>query len=165
MRKGDIVFIQGNSIISRIIRMFDVDSNGKKGRFSHVAIAISEKQMIEAEYNSKVSIVNICNHPEKISACEVVDLKINKEERQAIYEESMKFIGRKYDYVQIISYILNKLFGFKLINNKKRFICSELVVASMYQAGLLRGVNYDDVANMTPNQLYEFIKKHSKNDK
>ena len=160
MKQGDIIFIQGKSFISKIIRHFDRNKDGSKGLFSHVAIAVSEKQIIEAEYSSKVTVVNLNSYIEKgkIALHETLDIKLTKEERQIMYEQAMKFIGRRYDYIQIASYITNKLFGWNLVNNKERFICSELVVASLYRAGLIDGSDYGRMADMTPNQLYEHLK-------
>lgn len=162
MRKGDIVFIKGSSVITRIITKIDKMSNGDNGEYSHVAIAISDKHMIEANYNQKVSIVNLDKQMPSISKLKVIDLKLTQQERESVYQNSIKYLDKRYDYLQIVTLLFNRLFGFRLINNKKRFICSELVVSAMNDSGLLEGYDCEKLSDMTPNQLYEFILRYSK---
>lgn len=158
MKKGDIVFIQGGTLISKIIRYFD------KGDFTHVGIALNDSLMIEAEYNKRVSVVNFNKELAggRIKSYEVVDLKLTREQREAIYIHAMKFKGVRYDYLQIASFVMNKLFGWKLFNSRRKFICSELVFEVLDKSNVLQdlGVDYigEDIAKYTPNELYNFIK-------
>ena len=138
-------------------------SNGDNGKFSHVAIAVSSKHILQAEYSSKVSVVRFDTlmNEGKIKEYEVIDLKLDTLQREDLYRASMTHIGKSYDYLQILSFLLNKLFGFKLINKRDRFICSELVISSMDRADLLDGYDIDTLIDMTPNELYEFIKDYN----
>lgn len=164
MKKGDIVFIKGNSLISKAITKLDKMSNGDDGKYSHVAIAVSNKHILQAEYSSKVSVVRLDTliNEGKVNDYEVVDLKLDTLQREYLYRASMTHVGKSYDYLLIFSFLLNKLLGFKLINNKNRFICSELVISSMNKADLLKGYDTDKLIDMTPNELYEFINEYNR---
>lgn len=158
MKQGDIIFIQGGTFISKIIRYFD------DGDFTHVGIALNDSIMIEAEYDKKVSVVNFNKElgEGKIKSYEVIDLKLTKEQRETIYVHAMKFKGVRYDYLQIASFILNKIFGWKVFNSRDKFICSELVFEVLDESNVLKdlGIEYvgEDIAKYTPNELYRFIK-------
>ena len=51
MKAGDLVFVVDTGIISDIIREVDT------GKFDHVAIAVNEKEIIEAQYNTPVHVI------------------------------------------------------------------------------------------------------------
>lgn len=156
MKQGDVVFLQGKSFISKAVRFFD------KGTFSHVAIAMSGTHILEADFDTRVSIVPFDKN--EFNVIEVIDLGLNKEERSRVVAMGTKMVGKKYDYMQIIWYIISKMLRLKgknKFNNPNNYICSELVFAVLNEAGVLeelcvkggsRGVD------MTPNQLYDFIK-------
>lgn len=50
MRAGDIIFVRGDSIISTAIKLLD------KGKFTHVAMAVSLTHILEAQYFATVRI-------------------------------------------------------------------------------------------------------------
>ncbi|MFC9727554.1 MULTISPECIES: YiiX/YebB-like N1pC/P60 family cysteine hydrolase [Bacillus cereus group] len=156
MRQGDIVFLQGKSLISKAVRFFD------KGTFSHVAIAMSETHILEADFDTRVSIVPL--DKKQYNIIEVIDLGLNQEERSRVVDMGTKVIGKKYDYMQIIWYILDKLLGLKgknRLNNPNNYICSELVFVVLEEAGILEELTLKSGSrgiDMTPNQLYDFIK-------
>ena len=66
LKKGDIVFVQGKGFISRFIRLID------NGRFSHVAIALSDARVIEADVDTKVAIRHF--NEDNYNEVEVIDL-------------------------------------------------------------------------------------------
>ncbi|HHB2481335.1 TPA: YiiX/YebB-like N1pC/P60 family cysteine hydrolase [Bacillus cereus] len=156
MKQGDIVFLQGKSIISKAVRFFD------KGKFSHVAIAMSGTHILEADFDTRVSVVPLDRS--EFNIVEVIDLGLNKDERSRVVDIGRKLVGKRYDYMQIVWYIISKIFRLKgknRFNNPNNFICSELVFTVLEEADILeemcikggsRGVD------MTPNQLYDFIK-------
>ncbi|MFI8671848.1 hypothetical protein ACIGIJ_18515 [Bacillus paranthracis] len=163
MKRGDIVFVQGKGIISNIVRYFD-----NNGKFSHCAIAVSEDKVIEANINIKVAIRDFDNS--EYDYVEVIDLGLTDEQRLAVYNRSLKYIGTRYDYIQTIWYGLKKIFhlnGNNFLNNPKNLICSELIYVVLEEAGILRdlGINetYRHGIDLTPNQLYDLVKYISKN--
>ncbi|WP_324655213.1 hypothetical protein [Bacillus paranthracis] len=163
MIQGDIVFVQGKGIISNIVRY--IDDNGK---FSHCAIATSENQILEANIGIRVSIKDF--NESEYDYVEVIDLGLTDEQRLAVYNRSLEYLGARYDYVQTIWYGLKKIFhlhGDNFLNNPKHFICSELVFIALEEAGILSDLGIDETyrhgIDLTPNQLYDLVKYISKN--
>ncbi|KEK23929.1 YiiX/YebB-like N1pC/P60 family cysteine hydrolase [Bacillus gaemokensis] len=156
MKQGDVVFLQGKSFISKAVRLFD------KGTFSHVAIAMSGTHILEADFDTRVAIVPF--DKTQFNIIEVIDLGLNKEERSKVVAMGSKMVGKKYDYMQIIWYMISKLLRLKgknRFNNPNNYICSELVFAVLEEAGVLeelciKGGSYG--IDMTPNQLYDLLK-------
>lgn len=154
MRTGDLVFIKGRSPISKLILYFD------KGKWSHCAVAVSDTEIIEAQYFTRVKISKL----EKYEEYEVVPMNLFPFEQEKIIAISRTLEGQWYDYRQIMYHVLKNAFKVDkgpFWNNPNALICSELVYI------LFRAVDriYGD-AYITPNELYllvsEFIDKNSK---
>lgn len=140
MRAGDIIFVQGSSPISRLVRLFD------KGKFSHVAIAVSETHVIETNWNMKSKIVEF--HYEDF---ELVRLQLSDNQRKIVPAVALKYEGKWYDYLQIISYIFQSR-----LNNPRHLICSELVYNILSEVGYVEdGLSID----VTPNELYKILNR------
>ena len=157
MNTGNLVFVQGKGIISKIIRFFD------EGDYSHVAIAVDYDTVIEADVNTKV----VCREfvPDKYSKITIMDLGLTPDEAMRVVDEAQKLIGKRYDYKQLIWYGLKRLFnleGRNRFNNPKNIICSELVFIVLSEAGILDelGIKYDHIVgiDLTPNELYDLVK-------
>jgi hypothetical protein len=147
MRPGDIVFVKGKGLVSRIIRFFD------KGKYTHVAIAVSSNKVIESQRFVKTRIVEM-----EYEDYDIVQLDLTPSERTAIVVASHRLLGTRYDYLQIGWHLLKKLFGLKDNyegNNPNTLICSELVSRSLYMAGIIE--EFDMLYELTPNQLYDFL--------
>lgn len=95
MQAGDIVFVRGHTPMSRLIRFFD------RGEFSHVAIAVSKTHILEAQYGTRVRIVPFRFNLED---CEIVDLGLTTQQRWKIKDTCLWFVGKRYDYLQALSY-------------------------------------------------------------
>lgn len=153
MKAGNIVFVEGTGFISRLIKFFD------KGKFSHVALAISHDCIIEAEYMTDVVIRDIPMYKHYT----VIDLGLTSEQIDKIPDAALKMLGKSYDYWQILGYVLKDLFSLKgknRLNNPKNLICSELVYTILYETGILKdlGINSKEGFDLTPNQLYDLVK-------
>lgn len=162
MNKGDIVFVKGKSIISKTIMAFD------KGKFSHCGIAISDSMMIEAEYSHKTGAVKF--DPSNYLDYEVIDLGLTATQRESIRRESFAMVGKKYDFGQIIWYVIGDLFNIKgknRFNNPNNLICSELVYIVLNNSNVLDDLgiveSFSKGIDLTPNQLYDLLKFASKN--
>ena len=149
MKPGDIIFIRGNSLISKIIRFFD------PGHFSHVVIAISENKVLEAQYGTKVHIneIDLTNKFYKI-----IDIGLSDEERDKVVHLGIELIGKRYDYLQILGYIIRKFykpFQSNFFNSPNNLICSELVYILLKRLGKID--EKTDLIDATPNELYRYL--------
>lgn len=157
MNTGNIVFVQGKGIISKLIRCID------KGEYSHVAIAVDYDYVIEADVDTKVA----CRffNPDKYSKITVMDLGLSEEEAMRVVEEALALVGTRYDYLQLVWYGLRKIFNLKgrnRLNNPKNVICSELVFIVLSKLGILDELgieyNYLEGIDLTPNELCDLVK-------
>ena len=161
LNKGDIVFVKGKSIISKTIMAFD------KGKFSHCGIAISDTTMIEAEYSHRTGAVIF--DPSNYSDYEVIDLGLDATQRESVKREALALIGKRYDFGQILWYVIGDLFNIKgknRFNNPNNLICSELVYIVLHNSKVLDDLgikeSFDKGVDLTPNQLYDLLKFASK---
>ena len=138
MDTGDIVFIRGKSIISKLVRYFD------KGEFSHVAVAVSPTHIIEADWKTK-SIIK----PFEYEDFEVVRLNLNEQQKDQLIKDAIQLTGKWYDYTQILGYVLSKE---DVLGSPKRLICSEIAYELLYGLGIDTGDR-----NISPNELYSFL--------
>lgn len=137
MKAGNIIFVRGDSIISKVIRRVD------KGEFSHVAVALSDSHIIEAEWSTK-SIITPFVHQDY----EIVDLNLTKEQEDRLIRKAVDLTGFSYDYPQLLGYIFKEV----SLGSPKKYICSEIA----YE--LLKEVDIDvGDRNITPNQLYKLL--------
>lgn len=162
MNKGDIVFVKGKSIISKTIMAFD------KGKFSHCGIAVSDSKMIEAEYSHRTGVVDF--NPSNYLDYEVINLGLTATQRESVRRESLAMVGKKYDFGQIVWYVIGDLFNIKgknRFNNPNNLICSELVYIVLNNSNVLDDLgiveSFSNGIDLTPNQLYDLLKFASKN--
>lgn len=144
MQTGDLVFVRGHSLLSRLITLFD------KGKWSHVAVAVSDTEIIEAAYFTKVRIRKM-----EYKDYEIAPMNLTFEEQKTIVELAKKLEGKWYDYKQILWYVLRNLFKVEkspFWNNPNDLICSELVFILYSSIGKTYGDSF-----VTPNELYHII--------
>ena len=130
-------------MISKIIRLFD------KGVYSHVAIAISDTMILEAQYFTRSRIVENYHIDYDIVS---IDRVGGNEER--IISLANSLVGKWYDYRQVIGYVLKKPW-----NNPNNMICSELVAVLLYELGVNNTMDLEEFSMMTPNELYSYLTK------
>lgn len=140
IQAGDILFIRGKSIISKAVRLFD------KGEFSHVAIAVSDTHILEAQYYTRSHIT--LNHYEDYEI-----LRLSNFNKLDFLEIAISLIGKRYDYLQIMGHMFNKN-----INNPNQLICSEMVAVLLTE--LYQIDNCSKILDMTPNELYTHLSKY-----
>jgi hypothetical protein len=148
MKPGDIVFVNGRTPISWLIRVID------GGPYSHVAVAVSDTHIIEAKYLTKVRISYM-----DYEDIEIIDLGLNDKQRDQIVHSSIRLVGRWYDYLQIVWYFFDKLFKLDskgIWNSKNNLICSELVDYLLYEIGYISNDIF--LGDVTPSELYNFLK-------
>lgn len=146
MQAGDIIFVRGHSPISRIIKLLD-------GEFSHVAIAVSDTHIFEAQRFTKSRITTLY-----FDDYEVLSLRLDKNNQERVRDLAKLMCGYKYDYWQVFGFLIEKLFGFdrkNFMNSKDRYICSELIDIILF---LLEIIPYNDyIGDLTPNELYRHL--------
>jgi hypothetical protein len=143
MKAGDIIFVRGDSPLSSIIKFFD------RGDFSHVAIAVSENEIFEAQYYMRASITEM-NYKDY----EIVSLNLTNKEVEKLVVICNMLQGKWYDYLQAISYIFKYYFKSGIVNNPNNLICSEalgLILFVLDKTPILD-------TNITPNELYDLLK-------
>lgn len=150
MQTGDIIFIGGNQIIDEIIRFFD------HGDYNHVAMFVSDTEIIEAQYNTKVHVVDNFYQYTDDAIC-VIPMNLTDEQKEKLGKLKDQYIGEGYDYGDIFIKFLRLEFGINLekFENPNEQICSELV------GRLLVGLGLADksVIDMAPNELFRYLKK------
>lgn len=153
IKAGDIIFVRGKSPIARLVQWFD-------GEFNHVAIAMSHDKILEAQGGTRSRITDFY-----FDDYEVIDLQLTDEERDRVVHLGIELVGKRYDYVQIIGYVLRKIFKINehKFNSPKNLICSELVYIILKELGKIPP--QDNLIDATPNELYRYLKsKFMKSD-
>jgi cell wall-associated NlpC family hydrolase len=135
---GDVVFVRSNTWISKLVRHFD------KGRFSHVAIAVSNGRVIEAQYNIKSKV-----RPLKYKSYEVFPMDLTDKQKRHLASILKKYKGKKYDFLLAFSMTSN---WFRL-DNPNYMICSELAVDILKEIGVLD----PNLRDMKPNEFYDYL--------
>lgn len=149
MKSGDVIFVYDSSLLSKLVRFFD-----HNGRFSHCCICVNDNnEILEAQYYKKSDIV-----PFNYAEFETVDLRLTDSQRKRIQELAVTLIGKKYDFIEVLSIFIRNVFdrNFKIINNPKQLICSELVEILLQDICAIP--NDKKLTNLTPNELYDYLK-------
>lgn len=145
METGDIVFFKSNSLISKAISYF-TDSP-----YSHVALAVSSDEIIEADRFIKV-------RKRKLDALDVVEVRAMHlapiQKAQLVYVAE-KQLNKGYDYLSILKWFIRLLFkrDFTLVDNANRLICSELIDVCYQEIGIDL-VPDRTTGDVLPSQLY-----------
>ena len=138
MKPGDLVFVTGSSFISKIIKAIT------KSLYTHVAIVVSDNIILEADAFKTVTISEL-NYDKYV----IVSTGLNLTEKDVLHT-AIKFIGKKYDYLQILKILLNKFLKIALpfLNIKSRYTCVELAVSILQENGI-------SITADTPAELYK----------
>lgn len=147
---GDILFVRGNSLLSKIINKVD-------GEYSHVALSLTNREGIEDVILEAQSFTDSRITKNYIEDYDIVRLKLTEHQKQKLLEVAITSVDYDYDYSQILNIFLNKLFGRKRVNDKNKLICSELIIAVLFEIGFLEIQDYLEYINCTPNELFELL--------
>lgn len=153
---GNVVFYKDNtSFITKTI------ANITRSQYSHVALIIGFDEatnvatIIESNgfIRTRVSTIKI-NKDHVIY--ELAD-GMTEEVKGKVVDYATKQLGTEYDYLQILGLFLALVFKeprYAFFNSKNKFICSELIDNSYYNAGIKRNNNLN-IGNITPQELLE----------
>lgn len=149
MRAGDVLFVRGTSLLSKLVRLVD------KGAYSHVAIALSSTHILEAQYYTKS---RIC--PIYFEDYDIVRIELTDNERMSLVNNSINLVGEWYDYRQAASYLLRMMFKKGVTNSPNFAICSEIIATLLVGQGVLSSDKL--TLDSTPNELYKILKTSTK---
>lgn len=113
----DLIFVKGNSTISKIIKWFT------KSEYSHVGIILDDKHICEINYNYTFRIRHF-EYKEKDYDIYRCKKNINIKDKELMFKYIRKNLNQKYDFREIVRIIFPFL---NIKDNSKRVICSELV--------------------------------------
>src|SRR5690606_10560804 len=105
MRPGDVVFVEPDCLIGKIISLFD-------GRFSHVAIAVSENEILEGNYFADTLIATM-----RYKKYDLVPLTLTEEQRQSIPVLALSLVARRYDYFLIFWLFFTQILRLRGVKN------------------------------------------------
>ena len=146
LKKGDILACWDRSLISKVIRWVT------KSGASHVAVVYDNAFVIESWWNG-VRIVKLSNI---IKRCNFYGLRyknLSEEELDNIIGYLQNSYESKYDFIQLITVGLHKLFRLKIKDNHKKYICSELAWEAYYSIGIEIAPQVDEKDDVVPGDL------------
>lgn len=146
MKTGDIVFVRTEGILPNLIRFFD------KGKFNHVVFFVSDTKVIESNIGTGVTVNGLT-----YTDYEVISTNPTPTQCHIIEQLTRKFKGEPYDLDQLLRLLSDIEFGWHWLdqfNDDTEVLCSELV--GYYLVAL--GKADEPVINMSPNQLYKYMK-------
>ena len=124
MRKGDIILVKNNKLISKIIKWFT------KSQYSHSAIAIDSIHIYETNYNEKSCIKHI-NWTKNMY--DVYRLKPGIEfDSKRLIEYMLTHIHNNYDLGEIFKIVIHK----DSKDDDNKYICSKLVHDAFLKQGI-----------------------------
>ncbi len=145
---GDVILYKGGEgILSRAVQFFT------KSKYSHVAMMISDTLLIEANWYKKSNTITFQYDKGKMEIYRV-NGGLSVEQKLTLLEHCYGFLNKKYDYPQILGYILrffnkNKINTF---NSSNKLICSELIDRAYLKVGVdLSNEHY--VGDVTPEDI------------
>lgn len=154
MKKGDVLFYKGTSLISKLITWVT------KSPYTHVALVIGDGEIIESDRFIKTRRIEIdLTEPFDVYTVE----NLSDETREEIVKYALEFVGTKYDYWQIfrdfIRFVFNKKVSFFEFKNKT--VCSDIIDLPYYKANVPRKPIYT-IGDVSPGELldaYPFSKE------
>lgn len=128
----NLLFYKGESCISKLIMYFT------KSNYSHCALVYDDIHIYEADIFKPVNINHISYKSSNYDIYKFAN--ITEQQKSKIVEYLNIKLQSKYDWLYIITRWFNILFGTKILNNKQRFTCDELI----YDAFLFAGIKLID---------------------
>jgi len=147
MKLGDLVFFKGKGFVSKVISLLT------NSPYTHVAIAVSDTEILEADVFIKSRIRTL--NKEDVY-CVMRYENLTEQQLNFIKNECYNSIGISYDYFQVFLWSLRLIFKYKkgVVNNANKEYCSELVDRIYYEAGVVLLPNALE-GDCTPAQLLD----------
>lgn len=130
LEPGDIIIVKSNTIIGKIIRWIT------NSWASHVAVYIGTGYVFEARPGG-ARAVHISAYEGSKWEYRVFRMMVPKEKREKFINALVQKKNRGYDYGQILSIAIKRLFKIDLkAQNRQLAICSELVYEAAQEVGI-----------------------------
>jgi uncharacterized protein YycO len=116
MKCGDIIFVKGTSLVSRLIEWWTIS------KYSHVALVITDLgDFVEATW-PKVRTGNVSELPGESIEIGTPVVPLTDQECEALIDSALSKLGKGYDIIGLFSFV----FRIRL-QNKSFYFCSEFV--------------------------------------
>lgn len=148
---GDLVFVRGTSLIDVAIE--DIT----RGPYSHVALAMSFEQLIEAQCGEPVGYVPASKYA---GSADVHRSALPLETIHAIVANASDALGEHYGYGLIVEELVREETGIQLpVRENKHTICSVLVSDAIRRAGIVfcPGIEYPAPSDEAQDGLYRYF--------
>lgn len=168
VKKGDIVFVKGNKIVSKAIKFITRSIGEEKTLISHVGIidsngTIDDCFLIEALSTVKRNLLSSQYGNE--TGIEYAIYRCNELmywQRCSLVEKARSYIGKRYGYLKIVAHALDHLFNNKYVFRKLLKmddypICSWLVAHCYEYVGISFGI---DANAATPDDIWDYVVSH-----
>lgn len=148
----DILFYKkGNSIVSKAIKYIT------KSKYSHIAMYLRNGQIVETDYKKTFNIGRLGN----ISDYDVYRIEtLTGEQKVNIIRYIKNNLYKKYDYLEILRYLIYKYFGILLCDDMDRLICSEAVFECLLESEILKmgDIKQEEQRVLSPQDLLDLLK-------
>ncbi|AIW03476.1 enoyl-CoA hydratase/carnithine racemase-like [Bacillus phage Moonbeam] len=148
IQPGDIIFYKPTGFIGWAI------SKLTKSEYSHVALAVDEFHIIEADKFIKSRISDL-SYVENIHRVYRVR-DITKEQQFIVTTEALTMLGSSYDYSQVFGLFLRIILKRDNVslNRANKYICSEIIDSSLFRARIPRK-DMKHLGDITPQELFD----------
>ena len=149
MKQGDLIFYKRANLISYVVAFVT------RSPYSHVALAVSETEVIESNVIVNTWKTNF-NTEETVVVKRYENL--TSEQQKKIVEYAHSKIGTRYDYFAAVRWFLRIVFKRtqKINESEKRLYCSEMIDRAYKQAGIDL-VPDRSTGDVTPGDLYNSV--------
>lgn len=142
-----IRFVKGTSLVSYLVRLFTLST------YSHVDFFMENKGQLIGSYPFQGVTLNAVNTDIRNDPKSYL-IYIPEKYQADIYSFIANQLGKGYDYKAILAFI----FFTRRWQDKKRWFCSEIAAAALYDSGLL--VETDERFNrIAPSDLIDLLLK------
>ena len=147
---GDIVFVRGHTIISDAIEIIT------RSPYSHVALAVSSSELLEAQAGEGVAIVKASKYA---GVADVFRKSLHPNELEQIISKAKKHLGEKYDYFLDALEFVRCEIGIQLpYREHAELICSMLIAdAFRPEHDPCPGIEYPDPGDLGKSHLWQYV--------
>lgn len=162
--QGDVFLTQGNSFVSKAIRVLTRNKGESRTQVNHVGVVVKDGDKDTAvivEASSKVVRRMMTNYARSKNTKVAIYryTKLTGREEDAIVDYSNNMVGAKYGYIKIVAHFLDWCLGgiyfFRRFAQMEKYpICSWLVAYAYQDAGLGFGIEANAAS---PDDIWDWV--------